>query len=345
MKYMNPLSLRGFSLVELMIAMTLGLVLMLGLVTVLVSQQRSNRTDDALAHMQENARIAFETLSRDIRMAGSTGCGRDSVVAANVIANDPPADAANVVGTAGVLGFDNGSYNDGNNPNLDLATTDAIRIFGAGACNAHLTGNMNAENANIQVEQGNGCGWAAGDLLVITDCKTADVFRATNVSKGGAKITIAHANNQNTDNRLSKAYDSNASVMSFESADYFIRNNTSGQPALYRRDTAGNVDEIAPGIMDMQLTFGIDPAAGGKSPLGGDVAVARYDTAATVEAKGAGAGGWDDVYSVRLCLVTQSEQDNVTDVPQPYTDCAGAVITPNDRRLRRTFTYVVNLRN
>jgi len=330
----------GFSLVELMIAMTMGLVLMLGLVTVLNSQQRSNRTDDALAHMQENARIAFETLARDIRMAGSTGCGRDSEVVPNVIANNPPPDAANILGTSGIRGFDNGAYDDVNNPDQDLATTDAIRIFGAGSCNAHLTGNMKVDNANIQVQQANDCGWAAGDVLVITDCKTADVFRATNVSQGGAKITIAHAQNQNRDNRLSKAYNTQASVMSFSSADYFIRNNSAGQPALFRRDQAGNVDEIAPGIADMQLEFGVAPNAGGQSPLGNDIAITRYDTAANINGD-----DWNNVYSVRVCLVVQSEQDNVTDEAQPFNNCNGNQVIPNDRRLRRTFNYVVNLRN
>ncbi|HBZ30374.1 MAG TPA: prepilin-type cleavage/methylation domain-containing protein, partial [Nitrosomonas nitrosa] len=53
---------QGFTLVELMIAMTIGLILLGGVITILTSSQQVYRVNDALARMQENARYAFQVL-------------------------------------------------------------------------------------------------------------------------------------------------------------------------------------------------------------------------------------------------------------------------------------------
>lgn len=58
---------QGFSLIELMIAITLGLLLMLGITTLFTNTNNTNRTQDALARMQENGRYAVTRLMDDIR--------------------------------------------------------------------------------------------------------------------------------------------------------------------------------------------------------------------------------------------------------------------------------------
>ena len=64
---------RGLTLVELMIALTLGLVLLVGIGSLFVYTSRSNRQNDMLASMQDQARFALSTLSRDLSMAGYWG--------------------------------------------------------------------------------------------------------------------------------------------------------------------------------------------------------------------------------------------------------------------------------
>lgn len=64
---------RGLTLVELMISLTLGLVLLAGVGTLFVYTNRNNRQNDQLARMQDQARYALATLSRDIQMAGYWG--------------------------------------------------------------------------------------------------------------------------------------------------------------------------------------------------------------------------------------------------------------------------------
>lgn len=63
----------GFTLVELMIALTLGLLLTAGLATLFIATNRSYRQNDLIAGMQDQGRFAMSTLSRDLAMAGYWG--------------------------------------------------------------------------------------------------------------------------------------------------------------------------------------------------------------------------------------------------------------------------------
>ena len=64
---------RGFSLIELMVALLLGLLLMSGIVAVYLESKRGWAQDDAIARVQENGRYALRLLSREIAMAGFYG--------------------------------------------------------------------------------------------------------------------------------------------------------------------------------------------------------------------------------------------------------------------------------
>ena len=65
---------RGVTLVELMIAMVISSIVLLGVATVYSSSKRSYKVQEEMARLQENARYAFNVMSRDIRGAGFVGC-------------------------------------------------------------------------------------------------------------------------------------------------------------------------------------------------------------------------------------------------------------------------------
>lgn len=67
----------GLSLIELMIAMVIGLVLLLGLVQVMSASSAAHKLSVGVARTQENARFAMDFLQRDLRMAGHMGCVSD----------------------------------------------------------------------------------------------------------------------------------------------------------------------------------------------------------------------------------------------------------------------------
>ena len=70
----------GFGLIELMIAMVLGLIVIGAAFAVFMSNQSTFRANEGLARIQEGVRVAFELMSRDIRAAGGSACSNASVV-------------------------------------------------------------------------------------------------------------------------------------------------------------------------------------------------------------------------------------------------------------------------
>ena len=60
----------GFTLVEMMIAMVLGLIVIAGVVTLFSQSQKSFKVDKNIANMQDEARFALKEIARDLRMAG-----------------------------------------------------------------------------------------------------------------------------------------------------------------------------------------------------------------------------------------------------------------------------------
>lgn len=67
---MSGLKQKGFTLVELMVAMTVGLFLTAGIISLFIGSKQIYRATEALSRLQENGRFAFEYLSRDVRQVG-----------------------------------------------------------------------------------------------------------------------------------------------------------------------------------------------------------------------------------------------------------------------------------
>lgn len=63
---------RGLSLVELMVAMVIGLIIMLLVGTLFINSRQTYLAQDANSRLQENARYATELFGRQIRSAGFT---------------------------------------------------------------------------------------------------------------------------------------------------------------------------------------------------------------------------------------------------------------------------------
>ncbi len=61
---------QGMTLVEIMIALVLGVFLIAGVLQIFLGAKQSNRMLDNLSRMQENGRFAMDFISRDIREAG-----------------------------------------------------------------------------------------------------------------------------------------------------------------------------------------------------------------------------------------------------------------------------------
>src|SRR6056297_2680692 len=67
------ISVGGFSLIEMMVAITLGLLLTAGMIQLFDSTKVTFRSNDALARVQENGRFTLELLKREFRHLGADG--------------------------------------------------------------------------------------------------------------------------------------------------------------------------------------------------------------------------------------------------------------------------------
>ena len=76
-------SQRGFTMVELMVALLLGLVLIGGVINVFLTSGQTLRVNQNLSRVHENARFGIDMFSREIREAGMVPCG--STLSANVL--------------------------------------------------------------------------------------------------------------------------------------------------------------------------------------------------------------------------------------------------------------------
>jgi type IV pilus assembly protein PilW len=61
---------RGMSLVELMVAMTIGLIITVVIANLFLGTKQTYRTQDDLSRIQENLRFAFQVIGRIVRQAG-----------------------------------------------------------------------------------------------------------------------------------------------------------------------------------------------------------------------------------------------------------------------------------
>lgn len=323
---------KGVTLVELMISLVVGLLVLAGVTSVFFASRTTYTYNETLSRIQENGRVALESLSFDIRMAGFFGCGKPDLIPINVIANDPPIDK--IDGGVAVKGY---TYSDAGAAFVDsgllkgVENSDVIVIRRASPSLLNLVGNLAAANANIQVGS-NPDGFAAGDVLLITDCSVGDLFRATNVSSGDGKVTLAHASDSNTTNFLSKTYGPDAQVMRFEEIAFFVRQTDrktkSGKPinSLFQR-VNGQTREIVDGVEDMRAFYALDTDV---TNFKAKESIAEAD--------------WGRVIAIRVHLLLSTQESTLTEA-QKYQFADDAEKGGTDKVMRHEFTQVIALRN
>ena len=68
---------RGLSLIEIMVALAIAALLLLGLSQIFVGSKNGYRLQEGMSRVQENARFVLQYLEENVRMAGYMGCGND----------------------------------------------------------------------------------------------------------------------------------------------------------------------------------------------------------------------------------------------------------------------------
>jgi type IV pilus assembly protein PilW len=330
----------GLTLVELMIAMTLGLLLIGGALQVLQSSQQSYRLQENMSRLQENGRFAIEMLARDLRMAGFSHCGSIDRLGIhnNVKGADGDADPSFDFDASDSLGAyqPEGALAGSDALRLQLADTRSLRV--AAAEDSGKGGDEGgASKANLKVA-GNALGLEQDDVVTVSNCREGDTFRITNkprqTSDPSEVVTLAHAADGNTSPKLKGSYDEGDRLLRIRQHGWFVGETgeryADDKPATALfRDTGSGPQAIVGGVRRMRLGYGVDDDADGS--------VDRYEAAADV-------ADWGRVVAVRASLLLETTDNHLADSPSSVI-FGNAEVSAEDRRILRVFTTTVALRN
>ncbi|MDO5101905.1 MAG: PilW family protein [Lautropia sp.] len=312
----------GFSMIEMMISVSVGLLVMAAVVYTVTNSGISGRKQEVKVAGHDEGNLAMVQLAEYLRISGFNRPDSE-VVAPDVFAD----------GSASIFGCQSG-FVDPSQPWDDLRCAPRNpRLSEAIALRFHPGGE-------------GGRNWDCMGNTII-DEETAGNQPAAN-------------NTSSTQNNNSTVIVPGALVFNEVQEVFYVKTSgtASGNPGLYCRSNTvpGKEQLIADNVDQFRLTYGLAPidrqAQAENKPFDPPVLEGRtamYRNASQLDRNCTPGempdNSWCAVNSVQLCLVMRS-QDNVNEEANtPYVDCNGRVQQVNDRRLRQAFTMTVAVRN
>ena len=324
----------GLSLVELMVSVTIGLLILAGVVTVFANSSAARNEVDRTSRQIENGRYASELLTEDLRLAGFHGeFDVGAVAAPGALPGDPC--SLNAADWSAWMplhlqGFDDGAGFASANctltnhkPNTDVLVVRRARacVAGTAGCDAAVAGKPYVQVSLCQTQ-------ATAYVLGLQGTATFD--------------------------RLLKDCATTAGLREYYTRIYFISTDNGGGanvPTLKRLELTGSGWTTAPlveGIEEFQLEYGLDND--------GDGAPDDYAADPGNHPAGACTGAcpvtnWMNVVTVRFHLLARNldESPGYTDAKTYVlgTDAAGAAIelTPGGRYRRHVYSGLVRVVN
>jgi type IV pilus assembly protein PilW len=325
---------RGYTIVELMVSITIGLIILSGLVTLFAGNSRERGEIERANEQTENGRYALQVIGDDLRNAGYLGPFNPGTVAAPNPQLTVPAVQPNICAT-------------------DLAT---------------LTGAMSMPVQGLHIPNAApAClaDWKAGtDILVVRRASTCAVGTAgcdplvagdVYLQVSGCSAEFAAGNYFAFDSNLGnltlhqKDCVTNALQYQFRTHIYFIANDDKagdGIPTLMRAELGPGVFTVVPlaeGVQNLQLQYGLDTAV----PTTGAPAVYTADPNAYLGCVPATCVSyWRNTVAVKVYVLarnltqTQGYRDTKT-----YTLGVTAVPAFNDSFKRHMYSTVAVLYN
>ncbi len=297
---------RGFSLIELMIAMVLGLFLVGGVIVVFIGSSQSFSHNEALSRVQESGRFALEMVAQELRNTGYKGsCFVNAVDIINTADAQYEADAYDLNDPIRGWTAATGEFFAGSLVGYE-ANTDLVMVkHAANTATASLSADIDSTDTTFPV---NG-GAAPGAIVVFSDAVGCDLFQNTAALNAGSlqRGTLGQTINNQTvaAQPLSHSYlpgdSTNIALLSstlfyIGSSDLGGANTTALRSVSYDNGVA-NDQELVDGVNDLTLSYAVVSGAG--------PALNYANTAAQITA----ANSWDDVVAVRVVVNVQGEQN------------------------------------
>lgn len=336
-------SSRGFSLVEMMVAIVVSMILMAGVIQLLVGNKQAYRIQEGLSRLNENARFAIFDMSRTLRMADHWG-GVEPVAVS--VDGTVPSVSGNctqagwsVFSGQGLFGYEGdvagatspmtGCIPDADYvPNSDILVArygGSANVLTAAATSAPLNANMYVRSAvgrRAEITQGTRISSLGSDLY---DSGDPDQTGTYNYPYSLIAYFVRPCSSQGTDGVCDASDDGGNPI-----------------PTLVRLTLNGTTleqQDVVEGVEQMQVVYGVN--TDGDSAGTAD----RYFTADQVTA----ADNWSRVVAVRVSLVVRNpERDVAAADTNTYTMVGGYVYDPataDEQFARRMFTNVIQVRN
>ena len=355
---------RGVTLVELLIAMVLGLVLVGGTIQVFTGNRATYAFTDGLSRIQENARFALDQITYVSRMAGYKGCLADVAVFNNLTAaNTLRDDIEN-----GLVGHDANGTGTGEvyvatakdpAPSADAALwtpalpTELTGLVIPGSdvlIVRSISGPANTMSAPFSSPTGlfvpNTHNYVAGEILVATDCQKASIFQLTGITAGAPLDQLGHTDNIGfaPGNAASawgpdQAYGLGGEVARLQAHAFFVGRGSNNRPSLFQlrlqwqsaTSSVFQAEELVAGVDTMQVRYGLDTDNSG---------------APNNWVSADGVADWANVLSAEITLLARADDEYGTDVDSVVYNLVDTQFDPvDDRRVRQVFSTSVGVRN
>lgn len=347
MKIHNPKSSvnssLGYTLIELLVSMLLGVFLMTGMFQVNQMNQKAHDLQKALEQTQRNGRFAIDHLSYVIKTAGYSGFYGSFTSGVEKLLNSPNNTKWNIANPT--RGFNNVSSSQtiigisGFTPN-----TDVLLLKGM---NRNIVSVVNNANSSTIVAATNTV-FSAGDIVVVSDADQASIFQANAINISGNNTTLSlvtGAGNPGNAKLLKNSFNSVAEISKYDLQMFYIKDGQNGLPALFKAimvNTAGVIqlqeNELASNISNMQIMYGIDND--------NDQIIDEYKDASAV-------ADWKKLISINIALLANSSRDNIINMKSSFSfntnritfveDVSASSVA--DKRLKRVFRMSLPLRN
>jgi type IV pilus assembly protein PilW len=211
---MIPPRRAGFTLPELLMALTLGLVVVTAIVQLFAAGSRSYAVAMSQARMAENARVALEMMARAARAAGYSGCNSRPWYLVKGLRGDwreipeyditRPAHGFRAEGDGWQPALDSLPLTEGRvNRNVHLAGhgidtrrlargSDLVVFRSLGPSSRRLVEPLWPGGQPIVAALGGEPGFGVGDVVMIADCLQAAVFQVTGMDTYQDRVRLRH---------------------------------------------------------------------------------------------------------------------------------------------------------
>ena len=354
----------GVTLVELMVALVLGLVLTGGIIKVFSGNRVTYEFNQSLSRIQENARFALDHMAWNARMAGYQGCISDVEVYNNLAT--PSAFRDDI--RNGIQGFDAVGTGEGDAyaaaatyPAPSANVNDWSPVLPADLDNLVIPGSdvlvvRSVSGAGIslvapftnaaQIFVGPGHDFVQGEILVVSDCQKASVFQVTGINATPSHNLVHSNSNTYTPGNAfpnwppEQDYGLGAEVARLQAHAFYVGRGASGAPSLFQlrlqlnaatSTAAFQPEELVEGIESMQVRYGID---GDNNET--------IDSWVSADA----VADWNDVLSAEITLLARAGEEYGSDTDTVVYTLGGTTFNPvDDRRLRQVFSTTIGVRN